>query len=657
MLDIVFAVLFLALPVIALIILRSASAFILLMAGAVGLSGVLMQFVSLTFNPLDYRQTQIWFLVTLIVVIATGRVIRGRVTSRMRLGSLLVIIGSSGVLALTFVVTRLLAPGNPGPLTGVGYLIEHKSAEDNAKWLNTASQLATGLPIDPRTAVGGPLVLLLAVAATLVSAYSVLLYGGVNQLAVAADTLIVAEMMMVVLAPLAIAPLAEARVRWRGASGSDRRLLPWPFVLLSVGIISASVMLLLYYGHLTLQYVIIAVAVWVISFLAPVAGLPSRFIGTVVLITAAEVWFPINILASVALAALLVTTARGALRGSGEARRMNIVAFATSVVVTIVMFDFLRSSIVYALGIGVPGPGANAAGAGGGSGLISTVDVPSLPLFASPGGTEAVTQILGLLTLAAGLGCIIYFSKNARPLASTWVRTKPFLPMLALVSYAVLVTLADFWAVGTGPGYGSKKLTYAIAIPILVGSLPFALMLIDRSARRMTITRWAAVVAVIVLLVLDTFIPRALVQVKPNLWPTTNASPQPYWWPAEVRPTAEQPVAKNPVGCVYLPQGAERPSVLQDGQRAYSCTRILTGLAGQDVAAAALVKWQLDEWLQNTNNWDHYQTYFAQMSPETMALTVILLNENSEVIGLDTIGGLMQRYPAKPETTAVVASS
>jgi hypothetical protein len=160
-----------------------------------------------------------------------------------------------------------------------------------------------------------------------------------------------------------------------------------------------------------------------------------------------------------------------------------------------------------------------------------------------------------------------------------------------------------------------------------------------------------------VLLVLDTFIPRALVQVKPNLWPTTNASPQPYWWPAEVRPTANQPVAKNPVGCVYLPQGAERPSVLQDGQRAYSCTRILTGLAGQDVAAAALVQWQLDEWLQNTSNWDHYQTYFAQMSPETKELSVILLNENSEVVGLDTIGGLMQRYPAKPETTTDVASS
>jgi hypothetical protein len=160
-LDIVFAVLFLALPVIALVLLRSASAFILLMAGAVGLSGVLMQFVSLTFNPLNYRQTQIWFLVTLIVVIAGAFVVRGRVTMRLRLGSLLVIVGSSGVLALTFIITRLLAPGNPGPLTGVGYLIERKSAEDNAKWLNTASQLATGTPIDPRTSVGGPLVLLL----------------------------------------------------------------------------------------------------------------------------------------------------------------------------------------------------------------------------------------------------------------------------------------------------------------------------------------------------------------------------------------------------------------------------------------------------------------------------------------------------------------
>jgi len=416
-------------------------------------------------------------------------------------------------------------------------------------------------------------------------------------------------------------------------------------------------MLLIYYGHLTLQFVIIALAIWIISFLAPVSGIPSRFIGTMVLITAAEVWFPINILATIAIAALLISTARGAIRRSGEVRRMNIAAFVTSVIVAVVMFDFLRSSIVYALGIGVPGPGSSAMGITGAASHVSAIAVPSLPLFASPGGTEAVSQLLGLLTIVAALGCVVYFARNTRPAASGWQRAKPLLPMLALMLYAVLVTLADFWAVGSGPGYGSKKLVYAISIPILVGSLPFALMLLDPRLRRMSVARWAAVVAVVGLLVLDTFIPRALVQVKPNLWPTTNSSPGPYWWPAEVRPTANQPVAKNPVGCIYLPQGAKRPTVLPDGQRAYSCTRILTGLAGQDVAAAGLVKWQLDEWLQNTSYWDHYQAYFAQMSPETQALSVILLNEKSEVVGLETIGGLMRRFPPQPDPASDPASS
>jgi hypothetical protein len=154
------------------------------------------------------------------------------------------------------------------------------------------------------------------------------------------------------------------------------------------------------------------------------------------------------------------------------------------------------------------------------------------------------------------------------------------------------------------------------------------------------------------LLIFDTFFPRAVVQLKPNLWPTTQADPQPYWWPAEVKPTADQPLSANPIGCVYLPQGATVPSVLQDGPRAYSCTRILSGLAGQDVSAAGLVRWQLDEWLQNESIWNDYQVYMTQMPPEIRARNVIILDNDSKVIGIESLQTLMDRYPAKPDAEA-----
>jgi hypothetical protein len=141
-----------------------------------------------------------------------------------------------------------------------------------------------------------------------------------------------------------------------------------------------------------------------------------------------------------------------------------------------------------------------------------------------------------------------------------------------------------------------------------------------------------------------------MVQIKPALWPTATGDPAPYWWPAEVKATGDQPLSSNPIGCVYLPQGAERPSVLQDGPRAYSCTRILTGLSGQDVAAAGLVQWQLDEWLQNESNWDHFHAYLSQMSDEVRSKPIIILDNDSKVIGIEPLQTLLERYPPKPET-------
>ena len=119
-----------------------------------------------------------------------------------------------------------------------------------------------------------------------------------------------------------------------------------------------------------------------------------------------------------------------------------------------------------------------------------------------------------------------------------------------------------------------------------------------------------------------------------------------------MRPTADQPLTSNPIGCIYLPQGAERPSVLTDGQRAYSCTRLLTGVAGQSGPAAGIVSWTLDEWLSNESQWDHYQPYFAQMTPEARSRTLILLDDDSRVVGIASLQSLMDRYPAVPTDVA-----
>ena len=102
---------------------------------------------------------------------------------------------------------------------------------------------------------------------------------------------------------------------------------------------------------------------------------------------------------------------------------------------------------------------------------------------------------------------------------------------------------------------------FAAGIPILAVFLPIALLRLDPSAAPAHGDRWAAIGAIVFLLVADTFIPRAAARLKPAMFPAAG-DPPPYWSLAEVRDKADQPLSSNPLGCVYLPQGAERPSVL-----------------------------------------------------------------------------------------------
>jgi len=641
-LDLLFALIFIGVPIASIVILRSAALTAILIAVSVCVSGVLMQVIALTLSAFSLRQLQVWLAVTLVVVLIASVLLRSCAGPRLTRSSTAVVIGSSVVLGLIFLSSRLLAPGSPTPLSGVGYLIQRTEAEDNAKWLNAASHLASGTPVDPRSAIGGPLVLVLVVAATLVSLASLVLYGSVNQVAVAADTLILSEMMLVILAPFALAPLVQMRRRWH--EKSDRTRLPWPFALLGVVILTSGVAVLLNFGHLTLQFTILTLTMWVATFLVGYRTGKARLLTTAAVICTAEVWFPLNVL-SLGLLMCVIAFAI-----YGLARRNNVRSYAITLgsflILLVLMFDFLKSSILYALGLDGQQEVTSASGGGAAAKAIRAITAPAIPLFSSPGGTEQVTTILGALAVVAVIGAGVVIGRGQ----SQWRAVLPFAPVIALVAYVLVVTLADFWSTGTGPNYASKKLAFAVAIPLLAAAVPVALMLFDRLTAGMTLTRWLAVGGVVALLVLDTLVPRALVQAKPSLWPTASGDPAPYWWPAEVRATGDQPISQSPIGCVYLPQGAERPSVLQDGPRAYSCTRILTGLAGEDVAAAGLVQWQLDEWLQNESNWDHFHQYLSAMSPEVLTRPLILLDNDSKVVGIESLQALLERYPPDPQT-------
>jgi hypothetical protein len=169
----------------------------------------------------------------------------------------------------------------------------------------------------------------------------------------------------------------------------------------------------------------------------------------------------------------------------------------------------------------------------------------------------------------------------------------------------------------------------------------------------MTLTRWIGVAGVIVLLSVDSLLPRAISQIRPERWsppiPFDNTSGS-YWWPADVNGAAEQTIVGNPLACVYLPEDsavptAIVPSGLSDPQRVYACTRQLVGLAGLDTQAQPIVDWLRREWLSNTPAWSDVYDGLAALPDEVLDKQVILLDDGSNVKGLESLRSLLQRFP------------
>ena len=559
-----------------------------------------------------------------------------------------------------------------GFLSPVNFLMGHSNAEDNAKWLDFASQLATGSPIGQDVPMGGPLQLVLVFVATAMGVLSQGMLGGYNEVAVAANTVVYAEYFLVVIAPLALAPLAEAWFRRAQAEGGGRRArVPWPLIWIGSLVLVTANLIVTAYGHLTFQYSALVAALWCATFLAASRVPRARLLTSLAVAAAMTVWVPLNVLAVLIIVgwlAFLVT------RGIREGwRASDPIGLALLLVVAIGLWEPIRSSLAYLVStagesasgaVGVMGGGVHAAAAvlGGIPGLgwiLTGIDESSL--FAAGGGTEQTGPILAIMAVAAVVAAAVVASRQSAS-RREYVR---LLPVGLLGLYAVAITVLDQWSTGGGPHYGALKVTFFVTMVLLAGCLPVGLLLLDPQAGGMSLARWAGVGAVVFLLIVDSILPRSVAALRPHQWspaiPFNN--PASYWWPAEVNGTADQSIASNPVGCIYLPQGASVPSAilesqLSDPQRVYSCTRILTGLSGQDVAAQPLVDWLRREWLGNTRAWSEVHDYLSAMPQSVRDKPMILLDDGSNVIGLESVDSLLQRYPKfagkTPEEMAII---
>jgi hypothetical protein len=641
MVDVLFLIAFIALPVAAWRI-SSSLLFVSVWLGlGFGVAGNLVQGSVALGIPWNVRGLQILVVLVMAAVLGMAWWRRSRADSGSLVRQLVMIVVPALVIGGYLLAMRLLAPDSPGPLSAVGYLINHPQAEDNAKWLHLSAQLADGREIAFSGYAGGPLLLVMSVMAALISVLSLVLLGGVNEVAVAANTVVGTQFLLIALVPFAFAVFAEKKVPLgaalrSGGNSRNRAYVPAVLVWVSMLVVALASTIITSYGHLSLQFVFLVLVGWSTIFVMT----PSRWLRlatTLTVVTTASVWLPMTAVAIVLGLLLLVWVIR--------ARWWwGLGAVAITVVVA---WDAMLSSALYLLGIdavSIPVVGSVLSAASGddggelsgsGSGLNGEV-IATAHLFRAPGATEVATPLLGGLAAVAVLAAVWMVSRRR---AVGW----KFAPLLILGGYAVSIAVMDSVTTASSPNYSLNKLLFAVVIVAIAAYLPLALMALDAPTVRMTALRWAGAGAVVLLLTVDTLLPRALSALSPLLWPSIDSSAPAYWSAAEVRDQGSQPLSSLPVACLFAPPISAAPTSLPLGQESYSCTRLLIGLNGLEGSMRGTPIFLQTDWLSQRSNWESLSELVAGDAAANPGRSVILMNPSGGLAGIAQLDEIVER--------------
>lgn len=644
--DILYLIAFLALPVLAYVWVRSLTWLAIWIVAA---SAVVGSFIDFTID-LGYRwnlsSLQVAVLATLLIVAVAAWFSRKlkRVTS---VKIQMMAIGAPIAVALLFVLlSRILAVGHAGPWTAVGYFVQRVFSEDSAKWLDFAGQLMSGTPIDQGVPMGGPLQLAVVFSATVFSVISTLAFGGVNQVYVASNSILFLQLGLAALAPIVLAPFAESRLK---QSGHRIRIPAAAMWIAGLVLIAASVAVS-GFGHLTFQYAMLVVGLWFAVFLAGSHVPHARVLTSIGVAVLLVVWFPLLAVSAVVYLALVIYFV-GYIAAQRSIRRI-ILPLTLTIVTIVFTWQSAVSTFTYIFELDAPtasapvGFGAGGLSAGAAPIIESIVGlIPAISLLDSQGGTEQASAALTLLALLTLVLALRYRNRLSQAGRQTMLA---FAPIALVGAFALALTVLGTWYAGSGPNYGAVKMTFFVVILTITVTTPFAVMEVDRARTsgrfpELTAVRVGALVGIVFVLATDGLLGRAAIYLSPQQWPSTDLNRN-YWWPAEVRPVADQSIASNPIGCVYLEPGDELPTVLKDGQRMYACTRILAGLSGMDTTAQPLVDFQRREWFTNQAAWLDEYPRLQPLPPEVRAKKLILISGNNDVVGLESIDVLMQRF-------------
>ncbi len=626
MTQFIFVVLFTLLPILAWWISRNATLVVVSIALGFGLAGNLVQ-TTIAFGvgwTVYGLQLLVLAVLLIIVLMVTWLSRRAVVSLGSRRRQFLVLGVPALMIGVGLIVLRLMAPDSAGALTAVGYLINHPLAEDNAKWLHLTSQLAQGSEIAFNGYAGGPLLLVMSVVASLISVLSAIMLGGVNEVAVATNTLLGTQFLLIAVIPFVFAVFAQGK--FKGLKDT-KRLVPVAATWTAMFVLVLASAVVTSYGHLSLQFIFLVLVLWAGVFLLETSFL-LRLSATLLIVTSASVWLPLNVLGFAIIVVALVVVIR----------RRSAIGALLVIVTAVVSWDAIFSSALYVFGIGA----ASGVEAGVEAGIEGVAVTPtgeiaaSTHLFKAPGGTEVVAPVLGILAaLAVLVVAWVYLRKQGD---QSWKTAIPFLPIAVFGVYTLLITIGDAIITGGAPHYGGQKIMFAFVIMALAVTLPLALMLFESS-----VLLGLAIGTVLILLTVDSILPRALSALSPVLWPTVNANAPQYWAGAEVNGNADQPITNSPIACFTLPPASTVPTALPFGQDSYACTRLLIGLNALEGKTGTLPNWLQTDWMSNRTNWDEFYDSLVESTQPLATRSVIVMGDEKQLLGLQPWGLVLSR--------------
>ena len=632
MFDILLLIAFIALPLAAWWASRSLLFVSVWLGLGIGVGGNVVQSTIALGVPWNVRGLQLLVagVMAAVVVLALLRRRSGSASGSL-VRQLVTIVVPALVIGGYLLAMRLLAPDDPGPLSAVGYLINHPQAEDNAKWLHLSAQLADGRDISFSGYAGGPLLLVMAGMAALISVLSMVLLGGVNEVAVAANTVVGTQFLLIALVPFGLAVFAEKKVALSSARERSRAYVPAVLVWVSLLVVALASAVITSYGHLSLQFVFLVLVGWLSVF---VMSAPRwlRLAASLTVVAVASVWLPMTAVAIVLLVALLVWVLR-------ERWWAGLAAVIATLVAS---WDALFSSTLYLIGVDIsqiPVLGAVLSPVEGevdlGPGPSGEV-IASAHLFRAPGATEVATPLLGALGVVVLVAAVWVMSRRA---SVGW----KFAPVVLLGGYSALIAAMDSITTAASPNYSLNKLLFALVVVVIAAYLPVAFMTLDYPEVRMTALRWAGAAGVVVLLTVDTLLPRALSALSPLLWPSIDSSAPAYWSAAEVKDQASQPISSLPVACLFSPPTSAAPTSLPLGQESYSCTRLLIGLNGLEESMRGTPIFLQTDWLSQRSNWDSMSELVAGDAAANPGRSVILMNPSGGLAGIGQLADVASR--------------